>query len=120
MKLPILNKIKLALKDYFTYCKNESIIVVSLDKTELPFAYIIEDSSYPGCLLIAFAVNFPLANTAAEIALKINKIKDVLITEHFYISNSGSTFWGNEALERFHIDNVIDLETLEAASEELN
>lgn len=120
MKLPTVNKIKTSLKEYFTYSKTSDIVVVSLDKTELPFAYIIEDSGYPNNLLISFAVNFPIANVVADLVLKVNKIKNVLVTENFYISNSGHTLWGQEAVERFHIDNFVDLETLEAVSEELN
>lgn len=120
MKSNLIKKIQTALNNYFTYSKTGAIIVVSLDKTELPFAYIIEDFNYPNCLLVSFAVDFPICDIAAQLVLDINKIKKVLVSENFYISNTGITFWGDEAFERFNIDNFIDLESLEAVSEELN
>ena|SRR6185295_8253436 len=120
MKSNLIKKIQNNLKNYFTYLKTDSIIIVSMSKDELPFAYIIEDENYPNKLLIAFAVNFPIANIAGSLVLEVNKIKEVLITENFYISNGGMTYWGEEAVDKFHIDNIIDLESLEAASEQLN
>lgn len=120
MKDNTLKKIQRALKNYFTYTKDDGIIVVSLDKSELPFAYIVEDVALPKILLISFAVDFPLCNLAANVVLEVNKIKEVVLAENFYISNSGDTFWGTEAERLFELDNFVDLESLEAASEELN
>lgn len=120
MKSSLIKKIQGSLKNYFTYSKTSDIIVVSASKEELPFAYIISDDiNYPDNLLISFALDSSPA-IAANLALEVDRIKEVFISESFYISNAGQTFWGEEALERFQLDHFVDLESLEAASQELN
>jgi hypothetical protein len=121
MKSNVLKKVEKALKNYFTFRKSDAIIAVSLDKADLPFAHIIEDTkAYPDSLLIAFDVSFPICDVAANLVLEVNAIKNVIITENFYFSQTGEMLWGDEAFDRFKLDNFVDLESLQAASEELN
>lgn len=120
MKSNILKKVEKSLKNYFLFTKNPGIIAVSLDKADLPFAHIIEDNNYPDCLLVSFDVAFPICDIAAQLVLEVNDIKKVVLTENFYFSQTGDILWGEEALERFSIDTNVDLEQLDAISEELN
>lgn len=117
MKRSNIKKIKESLKNYFLFEKAPGIIVVSLDKSELPFAYLVDGDNE---VLISFAVDFMACNIAANVVLEVNKIKEVVLAENFYISNNGDTFWGNEAEKMFEIDNNVDLEDVQAISEELN
>ncbi len=117
MKRSDIKKIKESLKNYFLFEKAPGIIVVSLDKSELPFAYLVDTEEG---LLISFAVDFIACSIATNVALEVNKIKEVVLAENFYISNAGNTHWGEEAERLFNMDNLIDLENIQAASEELN
>lgn len=116
-----LKKLQKKLKNYFTYFKHNDILIVSNDKSELPFAYLInDDENHPDEVLISFSVDFCNAASVAQFVLEINENSDVLVTESFYISKSGMTHWGEEAFKMFTIDNVIDLEGLAAISEVIN
>lgn len=117
----IIKKLQKKLKNYFTYQKTSDILIVSLDKHEMPFAYVVYDNvHYPNNLLLSFSVDFPIASMAANLALDINDIKPVIISEQFFISNSGITYWAEEAEKMFEIENLLNIEDLEPESQEVH
>lgn len=111
-------EIEKKLKNYFCYFKNDDILVISEDKSVLPFAYIINDYNYPDFLLLSLSIDYPNPIPVADITLIANKVKEVVLSEVFYISPSdGKTYFHDEAYERFELDNL-PLEDLEPISSE--
>ena len=92
-----LDKVKKLLKDYFVYQPADNILVVSMDKAELPFMKVIWDKSYPKNILLSYGTDFPLSSEAANLALMINNICDVKLMEDFYIAKNGNMYFGLEA-----------------------
>lgn len=113
-----LKKIVKKVKDkFFAYFKDDAILAISEDKAELPFAFLIKESK--DVLLLSFALNSH-PSVVANFTLLSNNVKPVFIAENFYISQSGHTHFGEEADKMFAVDNLIDLEDLDAISEVLN
>lgn len=110
----IANKLK---SQFFSYFKDDAILAVSEDKAVLPFAFLIKESK--DILLLSFALDSH-PSVVANFTLLSNSVKPVFIAENFYISQSGSTYFGEEADKMFAIDNLIDLEGLTAISEVVN
>lgn len=117
--MKILKKVQKVLYNYYSYFKDDVVLVLSEDKSLLPFAYVLCDVAYPGFILVSFAVDYPFSSKAAQIVLDINKLLPTLIMEDFYIAKNGTTFWGEEALKMYEIDSVVDLEEIEPVNEEL-
>lgn len=116
-----LKKIQKRLKKFFTYFKHNDILVVSEDKADLPFAYVIMDEEgYPGIALISYAVNFPYPVKVANFALEINGLMPVAIAESFFIAQTGNTYWGEEAEKVFEMENLIPLEEIDPLSKDLH
>jgi hypothetical protein len=117
MENKLLRKVKKAFPNYFIYFKEDNVLVLSQDKTLLPFAYIIVDEAFPHHLLISFNIEFPLATEAAEIVLKVNDIQRVKMVEEFFISSNGSTMWGDQARDHFDLESSDILEQIEPISD---
>jgi hypothetical protein len=121
MNNPTLRKIQKKLKNYFTYFKHDDILVISEDKADMPFAYIIRDKeNYPDCVLMAFALDYCNSAGIAQIVMDISKVETIQIAESFYIAETGLTHWGQDAEKRFAMDLHFDLESLEPINETLN
>ena len=116
-----LKKIKSNLTGFFCYFKDKDILVISEDKSVMPFAYLISDEvNYPGKLLISFAIDFPFSEKAAYVALCANRVKPVVISEQFYIAQNGTTYIGKDASKYFEIDVELPLDQLQPESSHLH
>ena len=97
-----LNKIRNNLNGFFCYFKDKDILVISEDKSVMPFAYLISDEiNYPGKLLLSLATDFPFCDKAVHVALCANRVRETVLSDQFFISNSGITYLGEEA-DRYH------------------
>lgn len=117
MRHKYLKKAKKTLSDYYTYYKHDNILVISEDKAVLPFAYLIVDEHYPENILLSTAVDYPHLNKAIDVALSVNSIKKIALTEQFFIAQNGSTYFGNDAYKYHEIESQISLEELEPFSD---
>lgn len=100
-------------KSYYCYFKDKDILVVAEDKSVLPFLYVLVDPHYKNTLLLSFAIDFPFPSRACVIGLELSNICNIAVAEDFYISKSGSTFWGDEANKILQFDTQLPLEELD-------
>lgn len=108
MKNKKLSKLKKKLKNYYSYFKHPSILVVAEDKKNMPFAYVIVDEkNYKNQFLVSFAVNASSAAKASTFALEVNREQPVAVAESFYVTNTGLTKWGQEALHCYELDTYL-------------
>ena len=99
MNHPKLVKIQNKLNNYFSYFKDDDILVISDDKDSLPFCYIIIASDHPKNILVSIAIDYPISTNVAEIIIHCGRIGDVALTHPFYISpGTGTTFFDEAAL----------------------
>lgn len=103
---PLLKRIAKILKEaYYVKFINENVLEISITKADMPFCYaMIEESKAPGTVLLSFAVDFPRAFTAAEIALTcLNEVNTALV-EEFYTTTTGDRYFGPEAHAHFQAE----------------
>jgi hypothetical protein len=113
-----LKKVQKKLKQYFSYFKHDNILVISEDKTVLPFAYlIIDENNYRGYMLLSLAVDYPYSEKAVELALIANLVRPVALSEQFFIAQSGTTYIGKDAHKQFQIETELPLEDIEPLSD---
>jgi hypothetical protein len=107
MQNKILTKIQKKLNKYFTYFKDDNILVISEEKSVLPFAYLIADERYPNAILISLAVDYPQSINVAEIICLTSTIYRITLTEPFYICTSdGKTYFDEEAYTKWELDTI--------------
>jgi hypothetical protein len=115
-----LNKLKKSLPKHFCYFKDSNILVISEDKSILPFCFVIVDPEFPNHFLVSLAVDYPNSIQAAEIIVKASALSNIALTEPFYISvNSGKTYMDDEAYSQWDLD-TIDLNSLAPLSPSVN
>lgn len=113
-----LRAIKKDLKNFFCYFKDDSILAISEDKIQLPFAFLILDPAHPKELLLSLAVDYPTSVNAVSIALTAGKRGQVSLTQPFYISmTNGDTYLGTEALDRWDMESI-NMELVEPLNKE--
>lgn len=113
-------KVQKALKNFFTYFKEDNILVISEDKTTAPFAYIINDATHPTALLLSVSIDYPHSNNVAEIALASSSVRKTQLSDCFFISSvDGSTYFEEEAFERWELESL-DLSKVEPLSKNLH
>jgi len=113
MEQPILLDIqKILSAEYFTYFKHDNILVVAEDKTVLPFAYLIIDEHYPDEVLLSLSINYSNSINVAQCIINISNMYKVLLSDVFYISSDGRTYFNEEAYDRWDID-LINLDKIE-------
>lgn len=101
-----LAKIESALKDYFCYYKSDDILVVSEDKSTLPFAFFIQEISVPNTVVMALAVDYSDCFAVSQVSILAATATSVVLGEVFYISpKNGETHFGEEALNQFDLEN---------------
>ncbi len=111
-------KIKKLLKNYFCYFKHPNVLVISEDKSVLPFAYIIVDKSHPASLLLSLAINYPTTINVAEVILVAQTIFPISLADPFYIAASdGKTYLNEDAYDMWGKESV-DLSSIMPLSEE--
>lgn len=114
MENKYLKNVQKNLKGFFCYFKAENVLVVSEDKSVMPFAYIIADElNYPDTLLLSVAVDFPFAEKVVHVALCANRIQKVALTDQFFIGQNGVTYMGEEADKYYEIETECPLEEIE-------
>lgn len=106
MEHPKLKKISKVLNNFFSYFKDDNILVVAEDKSVLPFLYIISDNTASNALLLSIAVDYPNAVFVADVVLKCSPIAKLALSEAFYIDAEGKTHFGPEAYVKWDLDNV--------------
>jgi len=111
---PHLLAIQKTCDNLYSYFKDPNVLVFSEDKQSLPFCYVIIDENFPGKIVVSFSINAPSVSLAVNMALEINNLSPVALTEEFYIASNGQTYWGEEAAKMYAIDTQIDLENSEA------
>lgn len=109
----LLKSKKLLEQDYFVYQPDDNVLVISNDKTELPFMKIIWDENYPHNLLLSFATDFPLSSLASSLTLQLNNIKEVKLLEDYYIAKNGNMYFGDEAAKFYMWDTQISLDDVD-------
>ena len=120
MENPKLLKLQTKLKNFFTYFKDDGVLVVSEDKTTLPFLYAIVDKHSPESILLSISVDYPTSINVSEITIKSAQVSKTSLTHPFYISiQSGKTFIDDDAYRQWDLDSI-DLNQLEAISEAIN
>lgn len=113
-------KLQKSLNKYFTYFKDENILVISEDKSSLPFLFVIVDPNYPTHLILSVAIDYPASTLVLDIAALCSKLGRIAVSHNFYISPySGATHLDDDAYRQWDLD-TIDLEKLESPSKELN
>ncbi len=108
------------LTNFFSYFKDDSVLVISEDKASLPFCYALIDDSHPRHILLSVAVDYPTSINVAEIALLSAKVGTTAITHSFYISTlSGKTYLDEEAHDQWELDGI-DMEAIVPYSSAIN
>lgn len=105
MKNKDLTQVNKLLNKYFSYYKSANVLVVSEDKAVLPFAYIINDKTHPNHLLLSIAVDYPYSERCVELALLVNSVKPVALTEQFFIAQNGTTYLGSDADKYYSLES---------------
>jgi hypothetical protein len=109
------------LKHYFTYFKDDNILVVAEDKNSLPFAYvIIEDQNYPNIFLLSLDVSYLQMVKAINFTLLLNKIKEVKLVDGFFIAQTGITYIGDDAEKYRQLEFEIPLQEIDPESDTLH
>lgn len=117
MENKYLKKVQKHLKGYFSYFKHNDILVISEDKSVMPFAYIMSDEvNYPGILLLSLAIDFPFSEKAVDLALKANRVLPVAISDKFFVSQMGTTYIGDDADKYYEIETQLPLQEIDPAS----
>lgn len=117
MQNKYLRRVRKALPSYFCYFKADNILVLSEDKSVLPFAYLIHDPiANPNFLLLSLAVDYPHSERAVEVALIANTVLRVALTENFFVSQTGNTYIGQEAFKHYEIECELPLQDIEPSS----
>jgi hypothetical protein len=107
-----LKKIQKLLNNYFSYFKSDDVLVISEDKAEMPFAYIINDSRYKNTLLLCLAIDYANPIHVAEVSLKANKVLKLELSEAFYINPmNGVTYFDEDAYYQYNLQSL-DLDTM--------
>lgn len=113
-------KIQKLLNNYFSYFKSDKILVVSEDKTEMPFGYLIADENYKNTLLLCLAIDYANPLKVADLALQANKVLPVEVSEGFYINPmNGTTYFDEDAYYQYNLQSL-DLNAMEPISDAQN
>lgn len=105
MQNKILKKVSKSLASHFTYFKHDNILVVSEDKTQLPFAYIVYDNRYPNTLLLSLSLDYFNIHSVSDVVIATSQIYEVNSSESFYISKDGTTHFSEDAYYYFDLEN---------------
>lgn len=119
MEHPKLVKLQKHLNNFFTYFKDDNMLVISEDKSVLPFCYAIFDKKAANSILLSVAVDYPTSLNVAEIALKASTIHPTALTHVFYISTNGTTYVDSDAYRQWDLD-TIDMEQIQPVSAAIN
>lgn len=118
--LTLLMKLQTKLTNFFTYFKDENILVVSEDKSQPPFMLLIVEPSHPKHILISIAVDFPNSISAAAVATEVRGMAPTQITKPFYISKTdGYTYIDDEAFDRWELESI-DLDQLDPENKHIH
>lgn len=102
-----LRSVKKLLTNYFCYFKHADVLVISESKEVLPFAYLVHDPDHPKVFLLSLAVDYPYTEKAVEVSLLANHIRPVIISDAFFIAQTGTTHVGDEA--QYYHEMEVDL-----------
>lgn len=114
-------KLQKKLKNFFSYFKDDNILAISEDKTTLPFALVIYDEeNFPDYFLLSVATDYNNCDVAIEVALWANKIKRSVLSDPFFISQTGNTYTGDEALSQYNLEVELPLDKLKPLTNSLH
>lgn len=108
---------KVLANTYFVEEKDENIISLSPSNESLPFAYLLYDDDYPNTIILSFAVDYPDATASADLVLTLIHICKVAVGEPFFCDNGFNMHWGEDAYQKFELQELVDLGTLEPISD---
>lgn len=111
-----LKLVKSALSNYFSYFKSPNILVVSEDKSVLPFAYVIVEKAHPDHLLLSLAIDYPFPDRVVDLALIVNNIKTVALADGFFVAQTGNTYLGEEAHHYYQIETEVPIKDIDPSS----
>lgn len=108
------------LPEFFTFFKNNNILVVSEDKASLPFALLVYENEHPNVLLVSLAIDYPDSVVVAHMILALSQKMNIALSDVFYISPSdGHTHFNEEAYDKWQLSQF-DLGKIPALSEEVH
>lgn len=90
------------------YCtfRDNNVLEVSVDEEDVPFLFLIVEK--PEVILMSFSIDFSNAALAAQLAISLKTLANVLVAENFYLSKSGEVFWADEAIIQYSKDIMFE------------
>lgn len=91
---------------------DKNVVHLCESKECLPFAALIIDPEIgENTILLSFNLEYPNSSFASQLTIELMYMANVYAAEPFYINGNGDMFFGEDAMEHFHMSMMFQMDT---------